>query len=111
MNARLSGVIDAPTYLKEEVVAFQERFTASTGDPGAIYSGERVTEYGKYLTSAGVTAGLDMALHLSERLSGRAVAEAIELSLEYDPQPPFGTGNWEAATAERIQLVESYLRN
>lgn len=78
---------------------------------GAIYSGERVTEDGKYLTSAGVTAGIDMALHLSERLSGRAVAEAIELSLEYDPQPPFGTGDWKSATDERIQLVEGYLRN
>ncbi len=78
---------------------------------GAIYSGDRVTEDGKYLTSAGVTAGIDMALHLSERLSGRAVAEAIELSLEYDPQPPFRTGNWKVATAERIELVESYLRN
>lgn len=78
---------------------------------GAIYSGERVSREGKYLTSAGVSAGLDMALLLAEQLSGRAVAEAIELSLEYDPQPPFNTGRWEAATPERIAMVEDQLRS
>jgi transcriptional regulator GlxA family with amidase domain len=78
---------------------------------GAVYSEQRVTFDGKYVTSAGVTAGLDMALRLSEHLSGRAVAEAIELSIEYDPQPPYGTGRWQEATPERVALVEGHLRN
>jgi transcriptional regulator GlxA family with amidase domain len=78
---------------------------------GVSYSSARVTVDGKYMSSAGVSAGIDMGLALCGELAGREMAEAIELSLQYDPQPPFGTGDPERfATSERIGLIESALR-
>ena len=44
---------------------------------------------GKYLTAAGVSAGIDMALYLIEQIEGRDTAQAVQLSAEYVPQPPF----------------------
>jgi transcriptional regulator GlxA family with amidase domain len=72
---------------------------------GAIYSPERVTEDGKYWTSAGVSAGIDLGLRLCADIAGRDVAEAVQLSMEYDPAPPFDAGNFADATPERIALV------
>ena len=78
---------------------------------GVQYSEVRVSIDGKYMTSAGVSAGLDMGLELCAKLAGREVAEAIQLSMQYDPQPPFDTGNpAKAATPERIRLIENFLR-
>ena len=78
---------------------------------GAEYSPERVTIDGKYMTSAGVSAGIDMGLTLCGELVGRDMAEAIELSMQYDPLPPYGTGNAERfATPERVAMIENALR-
>ena len=66
---------------------------------------ERVVFDGKYVTGAGVTAGLDMALTLAGRIAGDMVAQAIQLGLEYDPQPPYDTGSPERAPAEIVDLV------
>ncbi len=60
---------------------------------GATYSGERITEHGKLLTSAGVSAGIDMGLRLCELIAGSEAAQAVQLSMEYDPAPPFDTGS------------------
>ena len=75
------------------------------GHFGATYSGERVTEDGKYLTSAGVSAGIDLGLTLCAEIAGREIAEAVQLSMEYDPDPPFAAGSFEQATPERLELV------
>jgi transcriptional regulator GlxA family with amidase domain len=64
---------------------------------GAVPTDERVVFDGKYVTAAGVSAGLDMALSLAARLGGPSTAQAIQLGIEYDPQPPFNAGS--AATA------------
>jgi transcriptional regulator GlxA family with amidase domain len=48
---------------------------------------------GKYATSAGVSAGLDMALALASRLVGEETAQAIQLGIEYAPDPPFTAGS------------------
>ena len=72
---------------------------------GATCSGERVTEDGKYLTSAGVSAGIDLGLRLCAEIAGRETAEAVQLSMEYDPDPPFDAGGFARATPERIALV------
>jgi transcriptional regulator GlxA family with amidase domain len=72
---------------------------------GATYSGERITEDGKYLTSAGVSAGIDLGLVLCAEIAGRETAEAVQLSMEYDPAPPFAAGSFADATPERIALV------
>ncbi|MGA9580520.1 MAG: DJ-1/PfpI family protein [Allosphingosinicella sp.] len=71
----------------------------------ATYSDERVTEDGKYLTSAGVSAGIDLGLRLCAEIAGREMAEAVQLSMEYDPAPPFDAGNFKNATPERLAMV------
>ena len=75
------------------------------GHFGATYSSDRVTEDGKYLTSAGVSAGIDPGLRLCAEIAGRETAEAVQLSMEYDPDPPFAAGNFADATPERIARV------
>jgi len=87
------------------------RAKAALAQFGIEYSADRITIDGKYMTSAGVSAGLDMGLKLCAELAGRDVAEAVQLSIQYDPQPPFDTGDpATAATADRVNLIENVLR-
>jgi putative intracellular protease/amidase len=60
---------------------------------GAVPTRERVVIDGKYVTAAGVSAGIDMALDLSRRIAGTPAAQAIQLMLEYDPRPPLNAGS------------------
>lgn len=76
---------------------------------GARYTPERVVEQGKVLTAAGVSAGIDMALVLTEHLAGRDVAEAIQLAIEYDPQPPHDVGSVTKARPEITELVRGLI--
>ncbi|MCS0645746.1 DJ-1/PfpI family protein [Curtobacterium flaccumfaciens] len=59
----------------------------------------RISRDGAVVTAAGVSAGIDMALWLAAELAGRPAAEAIQLQIEYDPQPPFDHGSAERADA------------
>lgn len=59
---------------------------------------ERIVHQGKVVTAAGVSAGLDMALWLAGEIGGPARAKAIQLSIEYDPQPPFDSGHLSKAS-------------
>jgi transcriptional regulator GlxA family with amidase domain len=70
---------------------------------------ERWVEDGKFITSAGVSAGIDMALALAARLSSVALARTIQLILEYDPTPPFGDIEREAVDEAEInrQMVSA----
>jgi putative intracellular protease/amidase len=77
---------------------------------GAEVVPQRVVFDGKYATSAGVTAGLDMALSLAAQIAGVQVAQAIQLGLEYDPEPPFDAGSPEKAPAEIVEAVRAYSR-
>lgn len=74
---------------------------------GANPTSERVVERGKVITAAGVASGIDMALQLAERIAGPEVAQAIQLAMEYDPQPPFDSGSPEKAPPEVAELVRS----
>jgi transcriptional regulator GlxA family with amidase domain len=74
---------------------------------GADPVGGRFVEDGKVLTAAGVTAGIDMALHLVAREVGPEVAQAIQLGIEYDPDPPFDSGSPEKAAPEIVELVRA----
>ena len=65
----------------------------------------RWVEDGKYITAAGVSAGIDMALHLVGREAGPEVAQAIQLAIEYDPQPPFDAGSPHKAPAPIVELL------
>lgn len=71
--------------------------TAMLRDLGAVPTAQRWVEAGTVITAAGVSAGIDMALALAARLAGEPAARAVQLGIEYDPQPPFDSGN--AATA------------
>lgn len=62
---------------------------------GATYQRKRWVEDGKYILSAGVSAGIDMGLQLAARLSDEATARQVQLSLDYDPQPPFGRPDYD----------------
>ena len=72
---------------------------------GAKYVAERFVDHGRIITAAGVSAGIDMALHLAARVHGDDVAKAIQLAIEYDPQPPFDTGTPAKAGPELAALV------
>lgn len=60
---------------------------------GAIPTQKRIVQAGKIITAAGVSAGIDMALTLAATLSGQPIAEALQLGIEYDPEPPFDVGS------------------
>jgi putative intracellular protease/amidase len=74
---------------------------------GATPTPERVVEQGKVMTAAGVSSGIDMALRLVQRIAGDDVAQAIQLAIEYDPQPPFSAGSPAKAPAHVVALVKS----
>jgi transcriptional regulator GlxA family with amidase domain len=75
---------------------------------GAEPVGGRFVEDGKVITAAGVTAGIDMALHLVSREVSPEMAQAVQLGIEYDPDPPFDSGSPEKAPPEIVELVRSY---
>ena len=74
---------------------------------GARPTLERVVVHDGIITAAGVSSGIDMALHLVSRLQGPEVAQAIQLAIEYDPQPPFDAGSPTKAPADVVDLVRA----
>jgi transcriptional regulator GlxA family with amidase domain len=72
---------------------------------GAEPTLERVVEQGKVITAAGVSSGIDMALRLVQLIAGDQVAQAIQLSIEYDPQPPLDAGSPAKAPQQVVELV------
>jgi transcriptional regulator GlxA family with amidase domain len=72
---------------------------------GADPVGGRYVEDGKVITAAGVSAGIDMALHLVTQEAGPEVAQAVQLALEYDPQPPHDAGSPDKAPAAIVEAV------
>jgi putative intracellular protease/amidase len=77
---------------------------------GAQPVAERVVFDGKLVTAAGVSAGIDMGLALAARIAGDTVAQAIQLGIEYDPQPPFNAGSPATAPAEVVALLRARSR-
>lgn len=75
----------------------------------AVPTQERVVRDGKFITAAGVSAGLDLGIALVAELRGRMEAEGILLVSEYDPEPPFPGGSPETARPEIVALVEQGL--
>jgi putative intracellular protease/amidase len=77
---------------------------------GAEPVDQRVVFDGKLVTAAGVSAGIDMALTLAANIAGDTVAQAIQLGIEYDPQPPFDAGSPHKAPAEIVELLRNLSR-
>jgi putative intracellular protease/amidase len=77
------------------------------GQLGAQPTPQRVVFDGKYVTAAGVSAGIDMALTLAGRIAGDHVAQAIQLGIEYDPQPPYDAGSPDRAPAGVVSALRT----
>ena len=99
-----AGVLDG-TRATSHWLALEE-----LGRLGALPVGERVVFDGKVVTAAGVSAGIDMALSLAARVAGDEVAQAIQLGIEYDPQPPFAAGSPRSAPAAVVELLRARSR-
>ena len=68
---------------------------------------DRVVQQGKIVTAAGVSSGIDMALSVVQQINGDEVAQAVQLAIEYDPQPPLDAGSPEKAPQPIVELVSS----
>ena len=80
---------------------------------GALPTAQRVVEHldRRLITAAGVSSGIDMALRLVELLVDRTAAEAAQLMIEYDPQPPFDSGSLAKADQAVVMRVAEYARS
>lgn len=72
---------------------------------GATFEKARIVQDGNVTTAGGVTSGIDLALHIVGEIAGKETAQAIQLSLEYDPAPPFTSGHPDRAPASVAALV------
>ncbi|MHB8694875.1 MAG: DJ-1/PfpI family protein [Solirubrobacteraceae bacterium] len=81
------------------------------GSLGAVPVSDRVVRHGKIFTGAGVSAGIDMALTLVREIHGDEMAQAVQLGIEYDPQPPFDSGSPETAPAAIRDLVTAAFKS
>jgi putative intracellular protease/amidase len=74
---------------------------------GATYLPQRVVEHlpERIITAAGVSSGIDMGLRLVELLVNREAAEASQLMIEYDPEPPFDAGDLAKASEATLRLA------
>jgi transcriptional regulator GlxA family with amidase domain len=72
---------------------------------------ERIVRSGKIVTAAGVSAGIDLALWLAGEIAGRERAEAIQLTIEYDPHPPFDSGHMRKASPAVQSLARDMMDN
>ena len=70
---------------------------------------ERIVRSGKIVTAAGVSAGIDLALWLAGEIVGRERAEAVQLTIEYDPHPPFDAGHINKASKETQRLAKEIM--
>jgi putative intracellular protease/amidase len=77
---------------------------------GATPTLDRVVEDGKIITAAGVSSGIDMALTVAARIAGDLVAQTLQLSIEYDPQPPFDAGSPTKAPAQAVEILSGMSR-
>ncbi|QJW93131.1 DJ-1/PfpI family protein [Frigoriglobus tundricola] len=74
---------------------------------GAEPVAARVVEDRNRVTGAGVTAGIDFALALAAKLKDESYAKAVQLMMEYDPQPPFKSGNPKVADADTVKMLRA----
>lgn len=74
-------------------------------------SNKRYVQDGKIITSSGVTAGIDLALHLCELLSDAETAHVIQLVMEYDPEPPFEDGFMKNASQKTIEKAKRKIKD
>jgi cyclohexyl-isocyanide hydratase len=76
---------------------------------GAVPDSRRVVRDGNLITGGGVTAGIDMALTVMGEIAGTDYAEAVQLGIEYAPEPPFDSGRPERARPEILAVARRRL--
>ncbi|MBC6112409.1 DJ-1/PfpI family protein [Pedobacter fastidiosus] len=76
---------------------------------GSIPTSERYVQEDKIITAQGVSAGIDMSLYLASQIVGDEKAKAYQLFIEYDPKPPFNSGNIKEADSATIELAKKIL--
>ena len=102
-------VLGAAGLLKGRRATTHWAFTELLPLVGATHEKKRVVKDGNLITAAGVTSGIDFGLRVVADLAGDTVAQGIQLSLEYDPDPPFASGHPDRAR-ERIFAPRSHAR-
>jgi transcriptional regulator GlxA family with amidase domain len=100
-----AGLYAAAGLLKGKKTTTHWGFRDNLRAMGIEVVGDRVVWEGNHISGAGVSAGIDMALALTERVHGRELAKSLQLAIEYDPQPPFGTGSPAKADASTLRLA------
>src|SRR5919205_972355 len=100
-----AGLYAAAGLLEGKTTTTHWAFRDNLRAMGVEVVGDRVVWQGNHVSGAGVSAGIDMALSLTERVHGRELAKSLQLVIEYDPQPPFTTGAPEKADASTLRLA------
>ncbi|HEU4976540.1 MAG TPA: DJ-1/PfpI family protein [Baekduia sp.] len=100
-----AGLYAAAGLLDGRTVTTHWGFRDNLRAMGVTVSADRVVWAGRHISGAGVSAGIDMALALTDRVHGRQLAESLQLAIEYDPQPPFDAGAPEKADASTLRLA------
>lgn len=90
-------ILGAAGLLKGRRATTHWAFTELLPLVGATYEKARIVKDGKVITAGGVTSGIDFGLKVVAEIAGEATAQAIQLGLEYDPQPPFDAGHPDCA--------------
>jgi cyclohexyl-isocyanide hydratase len=98
-------ILGAAGLLKGRRATTHWAFTELLPLVGATYQKGRVVRDGNVITAGGVTSGIDFGLHVVAEIAGEAVAQAIQLGLEYDPDPPFDCGDPDRAPAAVKTMV------
>jgi cyclohexyl-isocyanide hydratase len=86
-------VLGAAGLLKDKQATTHWAYHSLLTEVGAIPTQGRVVRDGRVFTGGGVTAGIDFALTIVAEIAGQAIAQRIQLSIEYDPAPPFVGGS------------------
>ena len=98
-------ILGAAGLLKGRHATTHWAFTELLPLVGATHEKRRVVRDGKLITAGGVTSGIDFGLEVVADIAGEAVARSIQLSLEYDPNPPLASGHPDRATAPTLTAV------
>ncbi len=100
-----SLALGAAGLLKGKRATSHWAYTSLLEKLGATYEPARVVKDGSVITAGGVTSGIDFALTVIAEIAGPQFAEAVQLGLEYDPHPPFDSGNPSVADPKLVQLL------
>src|SRR6476469_9787150 len=98
-------VLGAAGLLKGRRATTHWAFTELLPLVGATHEKARVVKDGNVITAGGVTSGIDFGLHIVSEIAGEQVAQAVQLGLEYDPNPPFNCGHPDRASSTVRTMV------